>query len=137
MFQDFVGHVESALAREWLHLEGVWEWGNAWGETGLLGLHSHDKQKLNELRTLITTKCMQGKEFNTFPKEALVRSPDYTVILKSNMRTLHLDSLVERIIRHNRGVLEGTLIPSQTTVSYTHLTLRRYSLCRSRWSPYH
>ena len=22
-------------------------------------------------------------------------------------------------------------------VSYTHLTLRRYSLCRSRWSPYH
>ena len=22
-------------------------------------------------------------------------------------------------------------------VSYTHLTLPRYSLCRSRWSPYH
>ena len=22
-------------------------------------------------------------------------------------------------------------------VSYTHLTRRRYSLCRSRWSPYH
>ena len=22
-------------------------------------------------------------------------------------------------------------------VSYTHLTLRRYAVCRSRWSPYH
>ena len=24
-----------------------------------------------------------------------------------------------------------------TTVSYTHLTLPRYAVCRSRWSPYH
>ena len=30
----------------------------------------------------------------------------------------------------------GTVYTSDA-VSYTHLTLRRYSLCRSRWSPYH
>ena len=24
-----------------------------------------------------------------------------------------------------------------SAVSYTHLTLRRYAVCRSRWSPYH
>ena len=30
--------------------------------------------------------------------------------------------------------LEATALAS---VSYTHLSCRRYSLCRSRWSPYH
>ena len=28
-------------------------------------------------------------------------------------------------------------LEGQKPVSYTHLTLRRYAVCRSRWSPYH
>ena len=28
-------------------------------------------------------------------------------------------------------------LPGAEAVSYTHLRCRRYSLCRSRWSPYH
>ena len=31
----------------------------------------------------------------------------------------------------------GFIFQTIMTVSYTHLTLPTYSLCRSRWSPYH
>ena len=35
------------------------------------------------------------------------------------------------------GNYTSSMSMTPETVSYTHLTLRRYSLCRSRWSPYH
>ena len=33
--------------------------------------------------------------------------------------------------------VEPSIRRTAEPVSYTHLTLRRYAVCRSRWSPYH
>ena len=50
--------------------------------------------------------------------------------------------LNDKIITKYAAILnhkEANLDPWQTTmaVSYTHLSCRRSTLCRSRWSPYH
>ena len=51
---------------------------------------------------------------------------------------------IEQLMRQVKlgGMAKGwRSVPYENTeqyaVSYTHLTLRRYAVCRSRWSPYH
>ena len=41
------------------------------------------------------------------------------------------------VVRNPNYLGEILIQWSWVSVSYTHLTLPRYSLCRSRWSPYH
>ena len=76
VFHDFMGLVKSELFDSWREYRVVLDWCNTWsGTVGLLGLHSGNALLLEEFRKLLTTKGLQGWEFNTYPKEALVRSP--------------------------------------------------------------
>ena len=63
---------------------------------------------------MFTTKQLQGFEFNSYPKDALNRSPDYTVVLRSNLRTYNYQLLPAALIRENRGELDGLLYATHT-----------------------
>ena len=61
-------------------------------------------------------------------------------IPKVDIRTVFLDLLPEddpyvQVYFDNKNF--GNPMMIAITVSYTHLTLPRYAVCRSRWSPYH
>ena len=113
LFWDFYGLVDSALSGAWKEFDPVVDWANKWGAVGLMGLHSHNLQLLEEFRVVLTTKILQGYEFSSFPKEALTRSPNYTLILKSNMRTFDLTQLTSTLLDKNRETLVGSLYPTQ------------------------
>ena len=51
--------------------------------------------------------------------------------------TVENDRTYHDVASSGLGILYSLGAEPFGPVSYTHLTLRRYSLCRSRWSPYH
>ena len=46
-------------------------------------------------------------------------------------------NLVDILLTHHHFDHVGGTLELKKPVSYTHRRCRRYSLCRSRWSPYH
>ena len=134
LFFDFMGLVESALLKSWRRCEAALDWYNTWGTIGLVGLHSSEEEEMLGLRTLITTKSLRGKEFNTYPKDTLTRSPDYTVILKRHQRTIDLGGLAERLVKSNRSLLQGSLIPTHIKM-YSSKDVTRSGLSKKGWRP--
>ena len=110
-FHDFMGHVESAVLVEWDEYANIIDWTNEWGQVGVMGLHSSNEQLMHNFRKLITTKQMAGMEFNTFPKEAMIKSPDITAVIKNNLRTFSAGRLPRALFTRNpelRGTLQVT-----------------------------
>ena len=132
MFFDLMGLVESAIMQEWGHFKGLIDWHNAWSTVGLLGVHSANTELLEEFRTALTTKCYKGKEFNTYPKESLTKSPDFTVVLKRKQRTYNIQGLAESIITSNRRLLAGSLYPTHLKV-YTKADKTRHGESKAGW----
>ena len=82
------------------------------GESGLLGLALHPN--FPAIAEVFMVYTYGPEDSQGYFKERLVK---YTY---NGTDLIDPDTLIENI-----------------TVSYTHLTLPRYSLCRTRWSPYH
>ena len=108
VFNDFMGFVEVAVLVEWQENANIIEWTNEWGQVGIMGLNSLDEDLLGGFRGKITRKKMQGMEFNTFPKEAMTRTPDLTCVIKNNLRTFDANRLPRALFVRNPE-LQGTL----------------------------
>ena len=94
-----------------------------------------------ELAHLLTRE--HGKPLNgigsRFEMQGCAGWSHYTAELTLPVEVLQ-DNEKGRIEMHRKPIgVVGSILPWNwpLSVSYTHLTLRRYSLCRSRWSPYH
>jgi len=108
VFHDFMGHVETAILGIWAGYAPLLEWTSVWGHVGMIGLHSDNSVLLNEFRTLLTMRQMQGMEFNTFPKEAMLKLPELTCVIKSTLRTFNIAFLPRALFLRNPD-LNGTL----------------------------
>ena len=72
--------------------------------------------------------------------EKLLDNQDLCFMLKVSTKTLQRyrkKGILPYLTLDGKYFYRASDIHKLIPVSYTHLTLRRYAVCRSRWSPYH
>ena len=74
----------------------------------------------------VTTSATNPDHYKQPPKQQNQKSRD-----RRSMASMEVIDVAEKFN------LDMHLFNVIKSVSYTHLTLPTYSLCRSRWSPYH
>ena len=80
----------------------AYRWANLWGKVGLLGLASRDIRDLQDYRALIEDQILGNTKFTIFPKDALERRGNLSVLLRSNLKTFDIKWLPKAILLRSK-----------------------------------
>ena len=102
VFEDLMARVECVSLESDVVCLRAYRWANLWGKVGLLGLSSSDLRDLKEYREMIENQMLGRTRFTLFPKDALERRGNLSVLLRANLRTFDLKWLPKAILLRSR-----------------------------------
>ena len=71
----------------------IYQWGNMTGGVGVLGLVTKNLNLLQEFRLLVSQEVFQGKQWMTFPKNAVLKKFSLTTMLQGDLTSFPLERL--------------------------------------------
>ena len=108
VFHDLVNRVEGEIVEENLKCESAYVWANVWGKVGLLGLSPKNPDLINEYRGVLERQIKGNTRFTIFPKDALDKKGNISVLLRASFRSFKAEWLPKAIMRRTRQ-LKGSL----------------------------
>ena len=130
-FRDLLGRVDSEVLEFNLPCRRAFLWGNLWGRIGLVGLSSKDLTLVNEFRLIVENQILRTTRFTLFPREALEKKGNLTVLLREGFRTFDVAYLPKAILLRSpllRGGLRITHIKHYGDEEYS-----RTGACKAGW----
>ena len=107
LFHDLVNRVESRVMEENLKCGDVLKWSNLWGKVGLLGLSAKDHDQLTAFREVIERQVTGTTKFSIYPRDALEKKGNVSVLLREAHRGLDVKQLPRAIFRRTRALKGG------------------------------
>ena len=107
LFHDLVNRVESRVMELKLQCGDVLKWTNLWGKVGLLGLSIKNHALLTEFRELIEKQMTGTIKFSIYPRDALEKKGNVSVLLRETYRGLDVTQLPRSIFRRTRQLRGG------------------------------
>ena len=112
-FHDLVNTMESEIVSQNLDIISVLKWANLWNDTGLIGLSTHDIDKLDSFRDFVYAQKKGGMTYSLIPKELVANKTTITTLLKYNFRDYDLAALPGGIFRRNLD-LDGSIVVTKS-----------------------
>ena len=107
LFHDLVNRVEDRANELRLKCGDVLKWSSLWGKVGLLGLSIKDRDLLIEFRELVEKQVTGSIKFSIYPRDALEKKGNVSVLLRETYRGLDVKLLPRSIFRRNRALRGG------------------------------
>ena len=102
LFQELLARVACVCLEYDIACYRAYKWGTLWGKVGLLGLSSNSLKDIQEYRIVIEDQIFRGIRFTLFPKEALEKRGNLTVLLRENLSTFNTHWLPKAILIRSR-----------------------------------
>ena len=107
LFHDLMNRVDSRIQEKLLPCARAYRWANLWGRVGLLGLSPSRVDLLNEYRHVIESQKLGPIKFTIFPKEALEKKGNLSILLRENFRAYKVECLPRAILTNTRSLKGG------------------------------
>ena len=107
-FNDLMNRLEGVLMEGDHSCWSAYRWVNMWGRVGLLGLSPSDPDKINAYRCLLESQVLGSTRFTIYPKDALEKKGNISVLLRASFRSFKPEWLPKALLRRSRG-LKGSL----------------------------
>ena len=107
LFHDLVNRVESRVMEQNLKCGDVLKWSNLWGKVGLLGISAKDHDQLTAFREVIEKQVTGTTKFSIYPRDALEKKGNVSVLLREAHRGLDVTQLPRAIFRRTRALKGG------------------------------
>ena len=130
-FHDLLNRVEGYIHDERLPCGQAYRWANLWGKVGLLGLSPANKQHIVEYRQAVEAQVLAQTKFSMIPKDALDRTGQISVLLRTNLRSFKHEWLANALIDRSRGLRGGLRVTHVKT--YTNKDYSRTGSCKDGW----
>ena len=102
LFRELINRVSGHCFDNNLACQRAFRWATLWGRVGLLGLASKNLGDLQAYRELIECQQTGSTRFTFFPKEALERRGNLSVLLRENYWSFKLEWLPKAILLRSR-----------------------------------
>ena len=102
LFQELINRVYCVCLEFDLTCYRAHKWATMWGKVGLLGLSSANLKDMQEYREVIEDQEHNNTNFTIFPRDALEKRGNLTVLLRENLRTFNTDWLPKAILLRSR-----------------------------------
>ena len=108
-FHDVLNHVENRVRKECLQCQFVIQWNSEWQKgIGLMGLQVTDAVKLDMFRSVLADIRIGGFQYNSFPKSALLKDSEVSIMIKNELKSLDLRWIPHSLFEKNR-LLDGNM----------------------------
>ena len=101
-YQDLINSASGRIVERNLPCGAAYRWANLWGKVGLLGLSPKNMDHVREFRALIEEHMAGRTRFTLFPKDALDKRDNLSVLLRDNFLTFKAEWLPQWIITRSR-----------------------------------
>ena len=108
LFHDLMNRVEGGILENDLKCGEAYKWISMWGKVGLLGLDANKMEQMNEYRDMLERQTLGKIRFTLFPKEALEKKGNISVLLRASYKSFKAEWLPKAIMRRTRQ-LRGSL----------------------------
>ena len=98
VFKELMNRVMVYCLQRYLTCQRAFRWSNLWGKDGLLGLASKDVPDIIQYREAVEAQTLGPTKFTLFPKEALEKRGNVTVLLRENFRSFDVRWLPKAIL---------------------------------------
>ena len=102
LFEDLMNRVSSVCLEHNVPSYRAYEWATLWGKVGLLGLSSASVEDMIEYRKVVEAQMSGPIRFTLFPKDALEKRGNLTVLLRDNLQTFDIRWLPKAILMRSR-----------------------------------
>ena len=102
LFQELMARVAGIALELDISCYKAYRWATLWGKVGLLGLASSNIQDIKDYRQVIEEQMSGPVRFTIFPKDALERRGNLTVLLRENLRHFNVLWLPKAILIRSR-----------------------------------
>ena len=102
LFQKLLSRVACVCLEFDIACYRAYKWGTLWGKVGLLGLASNNLQDIKEYRAVIEDQIFRDTKFTLFPKDALEKRGNLTVLLRENLSSFNTLWLPKAILIRSR-----------------------------------
>ena len=75
-----------------------------WGSIGVIGLNIKRRDLFTEFKLHLSRQRIGNLVFSLLPKNAFIRAPGYTALLRNNLRNVRLDLLPRGLYKKNPGL---------------------------------
>ena len=102
MFNELMSIVAVHCYEHELECQRAYKWATLWGKVGLLGLDSRNVKDLIDYREVVEDQMSGVIKFTLFPKDALEKRGNLTVLLRDNLRLFNTKWLPKAILMRSR-----------------------------------
>ena len=102
LFRDLIHRISGQCFDQNLLCQRAFRWASLWGRVGLLGLGSRNLDDIKAYRELVESQVTGGTRFTFFPKEALERRGNLSVLLRENYYSFKTEWLPKAILLRSR-----------------------------------
>ena len=107
LFDELINRVAGMCTEYNIKCYRAYRWATLWGKVGLLGLSSKDLKDIQDYREVIEDQRSGQVKFTIFPKDALERRGNLSVLMRANLKSFDHKWLPKAILM--RGRLKGGL----------------------------
>ena len=107
LFHGLTNRLESRIMRDDLPCGAVLKWSNLWGKVGLLGLSVKNAALLSDFRNLVESQVKGSIRFSIYPRDALEKKGNVSVLLRETYRDFDIGVLAKTILRRTRKLKGG------------------------------
>ena len=131
IFRDLLGLVDTESLECDHPCKKAFRWGNLWGRVGLVGLSTANMDHIIQYRKTVENQILRNTRFTLFPRGALEKKGNLTVLLREGFRTFDVTYLPKAILLRSpllRGGLRVTHIKHYADDEYS-----RTGACKAGW----
>ena len=131
VFKELLVRVDCEILENNLDCRKAFKWGNLWGRVGLVGLSPLDMGLLNQFRQAIENQLLGDTKFTLFPRDALEKRGNLSVLLRTDFRSFGVNLLPKAILLRSpllRGGLRVTHVKHYSDDDYS-----RSGSCKAGW----
>ena len=130
LFRELANRVHVYCIEHDLACARAYRWGTLWGRVGLFGLASKNLEDINGFRRAVENQISDHTQFTLFPKDAIQRRGNLSVLLRDNFWSFNVDWLPRAILMRTRmrGGLRNTHIKHYASDDFT-----RDGVCKAGW----
>ena len=130
MFNILVNRVTVYCLERKLECAQAFRWTSLWGRVGLVGLASRSLKDIQQFREAVEEQMSGPTKYTLFPKDALHRRGNLSVLLRENFWSFDVEWLPKAILVRSRmkGGIRLTHIKKYTENDYT-----RDGVCKDGW----
>ena len=102
-----------------------------WGQVGLVGLSTKHVPSLNAYRAVVENQTHRGSTFTLFPKEAVEKRGNVSVLLREIFRNFDVTYLPKAIMQRSRRLRGGLRVTH--VKEYEDSEFSRSGACKAGW----